>query len=98
VSFLSRFIDRLFGAREGGARPERLPSPDELVLLSRPEGEPEAELLREMLEGEGIRAMVRNRDAASAQAGGMGPAWAYEVWVLRKDLARARSVIGEPEA
>ena len=33
-----------------------------------------------------------------AQAGGMGPPWAYELWVLRKDLRRARETLDLPEA
>ena len=57
-----------------------------------------AQLFRQILEQNGIRAMVKNRDAASAQAGGMGPPWAYELWVLRKDLRRARETLDLPEA
>ena len=76
--------------------PERLPSPDELVLLMRPNGEPEAQFFREMLEQGGIGALVKNRDPVSAQSGGMGPAWAYELWVLRKDLRSARELL-EPD-
>ncbi len=77
-----------------GDRPTRLPSPDELTLLTRPNGEPEAGMYREMLAGQDIPAMVKNRDPVSAQAGGMGPAWAYELWVRRKDLRRAREALG----
>jgi hypothetical protein len=50
-------------------------------------------MLREILATEGIVAMVKNRDAVSTQSGGMGPPWAYELWVLRRDLRRARDVI-----
>jgi len=74
--------------------PRRLPSPDKLVLVARPRGEAEAQLFRDMLEQEGIRSMIRNRDAVSARAGGVGPPWAYELWVLRRDLARSRELIG----
>ncbi len=77
--------------------PERLPSPDELALLTRPDGELNAQLLRQMLAGEGIHAMVKNRDAVSAESGGMGPPWAYELWVLRRDLRRAREIIGDSD-
>jgi hypothetical protein len=91
MSIISRLVDRITG-RDPDA-PPRLPSPDALVLLTRPQGEPEAELLKGILEQEGIRSMVKNRDAQSARAGGMGPPWAYELWVLRKDLARARELI-----
>jgi hypothetical protein len=96
MGILSRILDRLVGRAEGGA-PARLPSPDELALVARPNGEIEAQLLRQMLAAEGVHAMVKNRDAVSAESGGMGPPWAYELWVLRKDLRRAREIIGEYE-
>jgi Putative prokaryotic signal transducing protein len=96
MGILSRILDRLAGRAEGGA-PARLPSRDELVLVARPNGEIEAQLLRQMLAAEGVHAMVKNRDAVSAESGGMGPPWAYELWVLRKDLRRAREIIGEDE-
>ena len=92
MSIISDFLRRL-GNRPGEAAPSRLPSPDALALVTRPAGEPEAQLFREILEQHGIHAMVKNRDAASAQAGGMGPPWAYELWVLRKDLRRAREAL-----
>ncbi len=75
--------------------PERLPSPDEIVVLAQPGGEPEALMLQQMLAAEGIRALVRNRDPASAQGGGAGSWWAYEVCVLRRDLRRAQAIIGD---
>jgi hypothetical protein len=87
-----------FTARSDDGAPVRLPSPDELVLAARPHGEPEAQLLRQMLAAEGVHAMVKNRDAVSAESGGMGPPWAYELWVLRRDLRRAREIIGVDEA
>jgi hypothetical protein len=93
MSLLSRILDGLTG-RQAAAAPTRLPSPDELVLLTRPESEPEAQLDLQILLDAGIRGMVKNRDAVSAQAGGMGPAWAYELWVLRKDYQRARETLG----
>jgi len=94
MSIISRIRDLLSPPdRDANGAPSRLPSPDELVLLMRPEGEPEAEMLRGILASNGIRSLVKNRDALSAQVGGMGPAWAYELWVLRKDLRRAREVV-----
>ncbi len=63
----------------------------------RPDGELNAQLMRQMLAAEGITAMVKNRDPVSAESGGMGPPWAYELWVLRRDLRRAREIIGEVE-
>jgi len=93
MSIFSRLLRRLRPVSDE-SKPIRLPSPDELALLSRPGGEGEAELLRGLLAQQGIHAMVRNRDAASAQAGGVGPPWAYELWVLRRDLRQARDVLG----
>jgi hypothetical protein len=93
MGILSRILDRLVSRAEDRA-PARLPSPDELVLVARPNGEIEAQLLRQMLAAEGVHAMVKNRDAVSAESGGMGPPWAYELWVLRKDLRRAREIVG----
>ena len=99
MSIISELIHRITSRGESSGAPSRLPSPDALVLLTRPRGEPEAQMYREILEGERIRALVKNRDAVSAQSGGMGPPWAYELWVLRKDLRRARDLLGiEPEA
>ncbi len=97
MSLISDLLDRLRG-KPSEAAPSRLPSPDELALVTRPQGDPEAQLQREILEQNGIRAMVKNRDPASAQAGGIGPAWAYELWVMRKDLRRARDLLGVEES
>ena len=91
MGVLSRLFERI---RHDPDRPERLPSPDELTLLTRPNGEPEALMLRELLDEHGVRAMIKNRDALSVQAGGAGPSWAYEMWVLRKDLRRAQQLLG----
>jgi hypothetical protein len=96
MSIFSRLTAWLKGGRDPGA-PERLPSPDELALLARPNGEAEAQLFRDMLEQQGIHSMIKNRDSLSAQVGGMGAPWAYELWVLRKDLARGRETLG-PDA
>ncbi|MHB8683542.1 MAG: putative signal transducing protein [Dehalococcoidia bacterium] len=92
---LSR-LKSLLGAAAHDAAPSRLPSPDELVLLTRPQGEPEAQLLRQILQDNGIRSMVKNRDAVGVDGGGWGPSWAYELWVLRKDLRRARETLDLP--
>ena len=91
MTIFGRILARL---RADPDAPARLPSPDELVLLARPEGEPEALMLKEILQSDDIPAMIKNRDAASARGGGWGPPWAYELWVLRRDLRRAREVIG----
>ena len=86
-------VAHFLGVRRAEA-PERLPAPDELVLLTRPESEPEALMLRELLDEHGVRALIKNLDAATAQSGAAGPAWAYEMWVLRKDLRRAQEALG----
>jgi hypothetical protein len=92
MGLLSKMRALIFGTDD--EKPERMPSPDELVVLVRPEGEPEALMMQEMLAGEGIAAMVRNRDAATARGGGWGPPWVYEVLVKRVDLRRAREIVG----
>ena|SRR6476661_5496603 len=92
MSIISDLLQRLGGKRSEPS-PERLPAPDSLALVNRPQGEPEAQLQREILEDNGIHAMVKNSDPASAGAGGMGPTWAYELWVMRKDLRRARELL-----
>ena len=94
MSIFRRFADTI-RRRDPGA-PQRLPSPDALVLLTAPDGVGDAQLLHDMLEDAGIRSMVKNTDATSARAVPIGAPWAYELWVLRKDLARAREIIGEP--
>jgi len=96
MSIVSRILGWLPGGGPSG-RPERLPSPDELVLLAEPNGEGEAQIFHDMLEQQGIRSMIKNTDAASARAGGLGPPWAYELWVLRKDLHRGREILGLDE-
>lgn len=88
-----RIISRLIARAAGADAPERLPSPDDLVLVARPEGEPEALMMQDILKNAGIAAMVRNRDAATARGGGWGPPWAYELIVRRADLRRARDLL-----
>jgi hypothetical protein len=92
-------ISRIRGWLSGGdsSEPERLPVRDEIVVLARPGGEPEALMLQELLAAEGIHALVRNRDAATARGGGWGPPWAYEICVMRRDLRRAREIIAADE-
>ncbi len=93
MSILSRLLSQF--RRDAASAPERLPSPDELVVLARPGGEPEALMLQELLAADGIHALVRNRDGATARGGGWGPSWAYELCVLRRDLRKAQAIIGE---
>jgi hypothetical protein len=95
MSVLSWLSDRLFGdgsAREG--EPERLPSPDEVVFLTHAGGEPEALMLRELLGGNDIVALAKNRSVLSAHSPGGGLLGGWELWVLRRDLRRARDLLG----
>lgn len=91
MSVLSRVRGLLGGG--GPPRPQRLPSPDELTLLSGGLGGPEAELYRGILADNGLRAMVKNLDPISVNYGGMGPPLSCELWVMRKDLRAAREVL-----
>jgi len=88
---------RLFGSgashRDDGDRPVQLPSPDELALLTLAESEFEATMFRDILEQNGITALVKNLDVLTAQSGVMSRPWSQELWVLRKDLRRAREVL-----
>lgn len=89
----------LFSSGRDPEAPVRLPSPDALVLLAQPQGEPEALMLQDILAQHGIHALVKNRDAVAARGATAGGWWAYELWVLRRDLRRARDLIeGPPDA
>jgi hypothetical protein len=85
-------LDRIFRRREV-SEPERLPSPDDLALLTRAENEAEASMFRDTLAASGITAMIKNRDVLTAQTGVMAMPWSQELWVLRKDLRRARELL-----
>jgi hypothetical protein len=95
MSLMSRLRSLFGGGDADDAAPERLPSPDEMVVVARPGGEPAALMMQEMLAQHGIRALVRNRDAAAAR--GVGAPWGAEVCVLRRDLKRAQEVIGDED-
>jgi hypothetical protein len=88
---------RLFGGgashRDDADRPVQLPSPDELALLTLAESEFEAAMFRDILEQNGITALIKNMDVLTAQSGVMSRPWSQELWVLRKDLRRAREVL-----
>jgi hypothetical protein len=90
-------IFRRIFARRTATTPERLPSPDELVLLTSAETEFEASMFRDMLHDAGIEALIKNRDVLTAQSGVMSQPYSQELWVLRKDLRRAREVLELPE-
>jgi hypothetical protein len=77
---LRALAHRLFGTAE--------PAPDDLVVLGETDGEPTAELWRNLLEQRGIRALTRN----------VGPhvhmATRFRVYVLRRDEDEAREILG----
>jgi hypothetical protein len=81
-------------ARLTGRDPNAAPSPDDLVLLVRPESEPEARMWQELLENRGIRSVIKNRDGFTAAYNIPGPSWAYELWVLRRDRDEATEILG----
>jgi hypothetical protein len=95
MAILAR-LRRMF-ARDDGA-PERLPSPDALVPAARVPGEPEALMLQELLRNGGVHALVRNSGALSMPHA-IGGSWgAWEVVVMRKDLRRARDLLGDDDS
>jgi hypothetical protein len=67
---------------------------DQPTLLAVASSEVEAQIWRDALEQEGIRPFVRNR-APLAYLGSDALFATYEVFVLGRDLKRARWVIGE---
>lgn len=84
---------RIFRSDEDADAPERLPSPDALVLLTRVSGEPEALMLQELLRNEGIHALARNASLLASPhiVGGLSTGW--ELLVLRRDLRRATELL-----
>ena len=93
------FLRRLLGSRETSSPedrrepPAQLPSPDELALLTTAKSEFEATMFRDILEQNGITALIKNLDVLTAQSGVMSRPWSQELWVLRNDLRRARDVL-----
>ena len=92
-----RFLGRVF-RRPDPAAPRRLPSPDELVLLTGADNEPSAELYRGILADQGVQAMLKRTDPLTVNYGFAGLPGSCELWVLRKDLARARAALDLPAA
>ena len=90
-------LDRILGLfRRDPDAPQRLQSPDELTIVARPQGEPEALMIQELLRNEGVHVLVRNRDALSAAYAMAGSALGWEVLVLRRDLRRASELLDLP--
>jgi len=70
-----------------------VPGPNDLVRLKVVSSELEAEMLRGLLEDEGIHSMHRPTDVAAAAFDGWSPGGAREVLVSAADLERARELI-----
>jgi hypothetical protein len=68
---------------------------DDSVLLAVASSELEAQIWRDALEQEGIRPFIKKR-APLPYLGADALFATYEVFVLGRDLKRARWVIGEP--
>ncbi len=72
-------------------------SDDEIVKLASGLSEPEAEMWRELLQNNGIPAMVKN------MGGGLGYQWGrattftndYDLFVKRSDLVRAQEIYSQ---
>ena len=67
----------------------------DLVRLKIVSSEVEAEIVRGLLEDEGIRSMYRPTDVAAASFDGWSPGGAREILVAPADLERARELVGE---
>ncbi len=65
----------------------------ELVRLKIVSSEIEAEIIRGLLEEEGIQSMLRPTDVAAASFDGWSPGGAREVLVAAGDLERARELL-----
>ena len=70
-----------------------MPSANDLVRLKVVSSEMEAEMLRGLLEDEGIHSMYRPTDVAAASFDGWSPGGAREVLVAVADLERARQLV-----
>jgi len=68
------------------------PDPDEVVPVALPEGEEVGALWRGMLEQQGIPAMLR--DVSPLYRGYMNWAAECELCVRRRDIERARAILG----
>jgi len=79
---LRRLLDAFF--------PPRAETPDDLVLLGRPQSEAEAELWRNILSQWGVLCLIKNVSAlAYTRVGDM-----FEVWVRRDDAEYGRELLG----
>ena len=67
------------------------PGPEDLVLLGSPESEAEAELWRNILLQWGVHCLIKNVSALAYMHSG---ADLYQVWVLQRDQAYARELLG----
>ena len=71
-----------------GGDADRVPAP--LRVVATAAGEPEAELIRQRLEAEGIAVLIQ-RTTGNAE---FGPSGSRYVYVQAPDLERARAVLG----
>jgi hypothetical protein len=67
----------------------------DLVRLKIVSSEVEAEIVRGLLEDEGIQSMYRPTDVAAASFDGWSPGGAREILVASGDLERARELVAE---
>ena len=67
----------------------------DLVRLKIVSSEVEAEIVRGLLEDEGIQSMYRPTDVAAASFDGWSPGGAREILVAAADLERARELVAE---
>ena len=66
----------------------------DLVRLTIVSSEVEAEIVRGLLEDEGIQSLLRPTDVAAASFDGWSPGGAREILVAPTDLERARELVG----
>ena len=67
----------------------------DLVRLKIVSSEVEAEIVRGLLEDDGIQSRYRPTDVAAASFDGWSPGGAREILVAPADLERARELVGE---
>ncbi len=67
---------------------------DALVKVAAALSEPEAAMWRELLENNGIPAMVKNTNVLSVTFETGSMPWDCDLYVRRRDLERAREILG----
>jgi hypothetical protein len=69
--------------------------PDELVAIAETDGQIEAEILRGLLEANGIDVWLSGESAGAAIGLGFGPLARVELLVLRKQADEARRILAD---